>query len=296
LEAIHLSEKRYEKIKNSEKGVWLNIIIYFLLAVLKVSIGLLANSKALLADGLNNTTDIIASIALLVGLKISKKPPDKDHPYGHFRAETIASLLSSLIIAMVGIQIIINSIPNLFKNNIEKPDLISAWVALISAIIISFVYIYNRKLGKKNNNQTLLAASQDNKSDAIISIGTFIGVIGSNLGLHLLDPIIATLIGIVVCKTAWGIFKHTAYSLSDGFNDENKLMFLKTKIEIHPNVIKVKEIRARTHANDILIDVIIYVEPEITVTQSHVITDDIEDVLLKEYEIGNVHIHVEPYI
>ena len=104
----------------------ISIVAYLILAVLKLSVGFYANSAALKADGLNNATDIVVSIAVLVGLRMSQKPPDHDHPYGHWKAETVASLVASLIIMVVGIQVLIGAVPALFAGEQEAPDVIAA--------------------------------------------------------------------------------------------------------------------------------------------------------------------------
>lgn len=103
-------EEKYDGLKLAERGARISIIAYIVLSFLKLGIGYWSNSKALTADGLNNTTDIIASIAVLIGLRISRKPADEQHLYGHFRAETIASLIASLIMIAVGIDVLYNTV------------------------------------------------------------------------------------------------------------------------------------------------------------------------------------------
>lgn len=100
---------RYQQLKKGELGAWISIIAYMVLSLIKLLIGYSYNSEALRADGLNNSTDIVASIAILIGLRISQKPADKDHPYGHFRAETIASLIASFIMMVVGLQVLLDA-------------------------------------------------------------------------------------------------------------------------------------------------------------------------------------------
>ncbi len=104
----------HNQLKQSEKGAWLSIATFLSLAAIKLTIGITFHSEALRADGLNNTTDVFAAIAILVGLKIAQKPPDSDHPYGHFRAETIASLIASFIIFAVGLQVLIEGMRSIF--------------------------------------------------------------------------------------------------------------------------------------------------------------------------------------
>jgi cation diffusion facilitator family transporter len=198
-------ENTYDDIKQGEKGAWLSIIAYIFLSAIKLSIGYFTNSEALSADGLNNATDIIASIAVLVGLKISRKPPDKDHRYGHYRAETVAALIASFIMFAVGLQVLYQSVMKFRAPAIESPDMIAAWTAVFCAIVMYFVYQYNIRLAKKINSNAMMAAAQDNRSDAFVSIGAFIGIVGSQFGLPWLDPLTALLVfpGFFSCTYGW---------------------------------------------------------------------------------------------
>ncbi len=139
----------YSYLKKGEQGAWLSIIVYALLSVVKLIIGYIGGSDALMADGLNNTTDIIASIAVLVGLKISRKPPDHNHPYGHLRAESISSLIAAFIMLAVGFEVIIQAALSLTKGEQAAPDLLTAWTALISSGILFTVYRFNIKLSRR---------------------------------------------------------------------------------------------------------------------------------------------------
>ncbi len=155
-----LKLNQYEEIKQGEKGAWVSIGAYLALSALKLVAGYWFVSGALVADGFNNLTDIVASAAVLIGLRISQKPPDKDHPYGHFRAETIAALIASFIMATVGIQVLISAVKSLFATDHHVPNLTSAWIALFAAACMGGVYVYNRRLALRINNQALLAAAK----------------------------------------------------------------------------------------------------------------------------------------
>lgn len=112
-------------------------------------IGYSANSEALKADGFNNATDIVASVAVLIGLRLSQKPADKDHPYGHWKAETVASLVASFIMMAVGLQVLYGAVLSVFEGKQESPDMISAWTGLFCAAVMYLVYRYNKRLGEK---------------------------------------------------------------------------------------------------------------------------------------------------
>ena len=285
---------QYDNLKKGEKGAWISIIAYLFLAVTKLVIAYTGNSTALRADGLNNTTDIIASVAVLIGLKISRKPPDENHHYGHFRAETIASLIAAFIMVSVGLEVIFNTIQSMINNTFEQPTMLTAWTALFAAAIMLVVYRYNLRLAKKINSSALHAASLDNRSDAFVSLGAFVGIIGAQFGLYWLDPVAGLMVGIIICKTAWSIFWDSTHTLTDGF-DEEELTKIKTSIKADPEVEEVKDVKGRFHGNQALVDVTIYVDPNLTVKESHHISDRIESLLDQQHNIPHAQIHIEPY-
>lgn len=283
-----------DNLKLGEKGAWLSIAAYLFLAVLKLYIASIGNSDGLRADGLNNFTDIIASIAVLVGLKISRKPADSVHRYGHYRAETIASLFAAFIMMFIGIQVIFTAGQSLIFSNYEQPDLLTAWTAIFAAAVMLLVYRYNVKLSRKINSSALYAAAMDNRSDALVSVGVFIGIIGAQFGLFWLDPAVAILVGFIICKTAWDIFKDSTITLTDGF-DYEKLDQMKEAISTFDNVKDVVDIKGRIHGNKELLDITILVDPSLNVVDSHEITEHIETYLYKEFGISHALIHIEPY-
>ncbi|WP_346768768.1 cation diffusion facilitator family transporter [Paenibacillus sp. HB172176] len=285
---------QYEDIKQGEKGAWVSIGAYLILSAVKLGIGYWFASGALVADGYNNLTDIVASLAVLIGLRISQKPPDKDHPYGHFRAETIAALIASFIMASVGLQVLIGAVQSLMKADYETPGLATAWVALAAAACMGFVYLYNSRLARRINNQALMAAAKDNLSDALVSVGAAVGIIGSQFGMPWLDPVAAFVVGLIICKTAWDIFYSSTHALTDGF-DEKELKSLRATIANTKGVHAIKDIKARVHGSNVLVDVIVLVDPQLSLIESHRICDEIERMMDKKHNIMGVHVHVEPH-
>ncbi|WHX48443.1 cation diffusion facilitator family transporter [Paenibacillus woosongensis] len=283
----------YKDIRKGERGAWISISAYLVLSAFKLICGYLFASSALLADGFNNVTDIVASLAVLIGLRISQKPPDSDHAYGHMRAETIAALVASFIMAMVGIQVIYGSIRSLVAGTETEPDIRSAGVALICAAVMWLVYAYNRRLAKQINNQALMAAAKDNFSDALVSIGAAIGIIGAQFGLPWLDTVAAFAVGLLICKTAWDIFRDSTHRLTDGF-DESELGDLRSSISRIQGVEGIRDVKARVHGNHVLVDVVIEVDPLLTVMESHEISDRVEEQMRRIRNVMHVHVHVEP--
>lgn len=284
----------YHYIKEGEKGAWLSIITYLLLATFKLTMAYVGNSSALRADGLNNATDVIASIAVLIGLKISRKPPDDDHHYGHFRAEMIASLIAAFIMMTIGIQVLINTVQIFINNDFQQPDMLTAWTALVCAIIMFAVYFYNLQLGNRINSSAIKAVAQDNKSDALVSIGAFVGIMGAQFQLYWLDPLAGLIVGIIICITAWHIFRDATHTLTDGFQPK-KIKKIRKSIEQNPNVLGIKDVKGRLHGNQALVDITILVDPHLTVKESHKIADHIEEKLSEDHGIPHAQIHIEPF-
>ncbi|MDM8147227.1 cation diffusion facilitator family transporter [Priestia megaterium] len=288
-----MMEQRYKDLKMGERGAILSICVYICLSALKLFIGYTTNSEALKADGLNNTTDIIASIAVLIGLRISQKPADKDHPYGHWKAETVSSLVASFIMAIVGLQVLYEAVTSILEQKTEAPDLIAAWTGIFCAIVMYFVYRYNRNLATKINSQSVMAAAKDNLSDAWVSIGTAIGIIGAQFHLPWLDSVTAVIVGFLICKTAWDIFREASHHLTDGF-DENQLEEYKETILNTPGVKGVKDIKARNYGSSPVVDVSILVNSTLGVGAAHDITTKVERALAQEHNVVDANVHVEP--
>ncbi len=285
----------YQDIRKGEKGALLSLVAYVLLSVVKLFVGIFAQSEALYADGLNNISDIFTSVTVLIGLRIARKPPDENHPYGHLRAETIAALIASFFMTAVGVDVLRQAIPKIFSPKLEHPDMLAGWTALAGAMVIYGVYRYNRHLGEKIKNQALLAAAYDNRSDALVSVGTFIGVMGSFFGFPWLDPFTATVIGLIILKTAWDIFREAAHALSDGF-EEDRLKEYRKKVSATAGVREVLDIKARSMGNRVVLDVKVTVDPFLTTVESHDIADRIEKQLMREAAVIEVHVHIEPDI
>ena len=155
------------------------------------------------------------------------------------------------------------------------------------------VYRYNKRLANKINSQSVMAAAKDNLSDAWVSIGTAVGIIGSQFQLAWLDPLAAVIVGFLICKTAWDIFREASHQLTDGF-DEEEIQSYKETIQNTYGVKGIKDIKARSYGNNTVVDVVILVNSTLDITSAHDISTNVEQVLNKEHDVYDVHVHVEP--
>ena len=283
-----------ERLKQAERGAILSIGTYIFLSATKLIVGKTFNSEALFADGWNNFTDVISSILVFVGLRLSQKPSDENHPYGHWKFETIASLVTSFIMFFIGIEVIRNAFQEFLNPVTEAPSLISSIVGFFSGVIMIGVYFYNKNLAARIQSLGLKATAKDNLSDAMISFLTALAVLFASLGLHWLDNIMAFVVGLLIVRTAVEVFIESAFQLTDGF-DQTELDQYIPVILRHSEVKDIREIKARRYGSNVYIDLTVCMDKDLSVWKSHQVTEFIEAELYDEFAISFIDIHVEPY-
>ena len=278
----------------ARRGIYLSIVTYVIISTAKLLVGSNFDSDAVFADGLNNFTDSFASIALLVGMILSQRPADQNHRYGHYKIETITTLIMSFVILYIGITVTIDSTTALINQAYAAPTPINAVVGLSSGVIMSGVYWYNNRLGEKLNSPSLKASAKDNLSDALTSFATALSVALSRTGILWLDGAMAIVVGLIIIKSGYDIFKESAFSLSDGFPQEDLDNYRKIVLMV-PGVRAVSDIRGRNYGANVYIDITILVDPEISVQAGHAITEKVESALQKTEDVTAIDVHVEPY-
>jgi len=279
--------------KSSQQGAWLSIAAYIALSALKLAVGWWAGSKALTADGVNNLTDVLGSVAVLFGLRWAIKPADDDHHYGHQKAETVAAMVVASIMGLVGLDVGISALRAVFRPNLEVPHPLSIWVGLGSALVMVGVYTYNIRLSRETGSRALAAAAYDNRSDAITSLGAVAGIVGAQLGLRWLDPLAGVVVAGVIIQTAWHIGIEAAHALTDGFSNES-LGQIRQRVANVKGVFRVHDLRARYLGNEVAVEVTIGVRPSLTLVEAHGVSEQVEDELRGFMAIEHVHVHMEP--
>lgn len=281
--------------KLAERGARTSLVAYGLLTAMKLGVGFYAGSSSLAADGFHNLTDVVGAVAILIGLTISGKPPDENHPYGHSRAETVATLVSSFIMMSVGVQVLRTSVASLFDANVApSPDIWAVWAGMLAAATMFGVHRFNRGLAKRANSLAMEALAKDNFADALVSVGAVIGIVGARLGWSWLDPLVALVIGGVICGTAWKIFLRASHVVTDGFDPPTLDEYRQTVLDIE-GVAAVTDMKARFQGNDVVVDVTVEVHPGLNVVDSHDIADEIEHRMRRRHDVETTHVHVEPH-
>lgn len=276
-----------------KKMSFITIAIYCAIASLKLAIGFYFNSSAFQADGFNNFTDVIASVAIFIGLHIAHLPADDEHRYGHWKAEGIASLVASFIMFYIGIQVLLSAFSRIVTPHRELLDFSLVIAGFFSSVIFFALYRINKKTAQQYSSIGLKATAQNNLTDAITSfLSTITIILINSLKWFWLDGLIATIISMVILKTGLDIFKETVFQLSDGF-DEKTLNRYKTIILAHPEIISIRQLKARHYGPNVYVDVTVLMDGNLTVHESHIITEDIE----RELQNSGVlftDVHVEP--
>jgi cation diffusion facilitator family transporter len=288
--------KNMENYKLGVKTSWITAIINIILAAFKVIAGIIGNSSAMIADGIHTSSDILTTFVVLIGLKISSKEADKDHPYGHEKYESVFAKILSMLLLLTGIFIGYESIKILINGEIKAPKLIALVAALLSIIIKEGMYWYTIKVAKKIKSISMEADAWHHRSDAFSSIGTFAGVLGARLGFPALDPIAGIIVSIFVIKVGVDLYIKSVKELVDESASEETIQIIKNKIQSIDGVRGVKELKTRIFGNKIYVDVEIFVDPYITVKEGHDISEIVHDQLEKDIEdIKHCMVHIEPF-
>lgn len=280
--------------ETSQKGAWLSIGTYLFLTAAKVAVGYLSGSRAIMADGLNNATDVLGSVAVLYGLKIAQRPADEDHRYGHERAEGVAALVVATIMGLVSIDVGFSAVRAILAPGGEAPAMWSLWVALSAAVVMLALYAYNLNLAKQTGSKALEAAAYDHRSDALTSLGAAAGILGAQAGLSWADPLAGFLVALMILRTAWAIGKEAAHMLMDGFADIERLKSLRVEVKRVEGVTKVRSIRCRHLGSSVAVDVTVAVPGHLSVIEAHEVADRVEAALTAQADVQEVVVHVEP--
>ncbi|WP_273850913.1 cation diffusion facilitator family transporter [Guptibacillus spartinae] len=290
-----------ERFRKAEIAAIVGILGNILLAVLKGVIGSISNSRALIADAAHSASDVAGSFAVFIGLRAAKLPPDKDHPYGHGKAESIAAIIVAVLLLLVGVEIGISSGKAIF-NPIEAPGTLALYGALISIVVKEVMFQYKFRLGKKINSDALIVNAYEHRSDVYSSIAVLIGIAGAILGskLHLpwliyADPIAGIFVSVLIAKMAVKLGYDSIHTTLDHVLHEEDTLEYKEVINGMPGVVNLDEFYAREHGHYVIIDIKLGVDPDISVKDGHDIGKAVKERLLKEEEVHDVLVHINPY-
>ena len=284
-----------ERYKQGKKVSLISLVANTLLAITKVIVGFMFSSKALVADGFHSVSDVSSTIIILMSMKISQDPPDQDHPYGHGKAEAIATIILALILIATGILLIKDAGASIINNQISVPGSLVLWVAGLSIITKELLYRYTVKIGREINSKGLIADAHHHRSDALSSIAALIGTAGARLGYPILDPIAGLVVSLLIIKVGCEILLDAVDDLMDAVPNPKKVDKITSEVKNMSEVIAVGDIKLRSYGPHLYVDVAIVVEDELTVIEGHKIAVKVKEKLIANNErVQEVMVHVDP--
>jgi len=271
-------------------------LVNLFLAIVKIIVGYIGSSHALLVDGIHSLSDLLSDALVIYGAKHGDKHPDEDHPYGHARIETFFAVVFGVILVSVGVGIIIDAIGRLSQSGVaEIPTYFALLVALISVISKEVLYQYTHYHAKNLNSPLLKANAWHHRSDAVSSIVVLVGVAGSIYGVNYLDIVAAVIVAMMISKIGWDLAYEGVNELVDKGLETDELQRIKELIESIPGVSEMHSLRTRQMGNKALVDVHVQVTPYVSVSEGHRISDEVSHRLVDEIEVvSQVLVHIDP--
>lgn len=289
------------RFKQAEFAAWIGIAVNVLLTIIKGVIGLQSHSKALIADAVHSASDIVGSLAVYVGLRAAKQPPDEEHPYGHGKAESVAAIIVAVILLMAGLQIGKSSFSSFF-NPVEPPGGLAIYAVVFSIVVKEILFRYKYRLGKKLNSEALIVNAFEHRSDVYSSIAALIGISASIIGKHFQigwliygDPVAGLVVSLMVVWMAWKLGTEAIYHTLDHVLDEKETDEFRKIASSIPEVKRIDELYARKSGYYVIIDLKIAVDPNMTVAEGHRVGKKVKKLLLQNPNVHNVLIHINPF-
>lgn len=272
------------------------LIANVVLSIIKIIAGIVAKSSAMVADGFHTVSDVISTIAVMIGVKFSEKEADESHPYGHERIESVLTVFLALILLFTGVGIALTAIKSIMHNDFSKPGILALIAAILSIVTKEGMYRYTMKYANKINSTALKADAWHHRSDAFSSIGTLFGIGGAMLGFEILDPVAGIVVSILIIKVSTEIFMQGINQLVDKSADKETVGKIEDTIKHIDGVKRVDDVKTRLHGSRLYVDVEIAVDKNITVFEGHKIAQVVHDTIEKNLpDVKHCMVHVNPY-
>lgn len=295
----HPAEERFAK---TQFAAWIGIVGNAILAVMKGIVGYMVQSKALVADAAHSASDVAGSVAVLIGLRAAQIPPDQDHPYGHGKAESVAAIVVSILLFVVGIEIVLSSTRSLFEP-MHAPGILAAVAAFVSILAKEAMFRYKYRLGKKYRSDAVIANAYEHRSDVFSSAAALVGIAGAVIGgrwdigfLLYFDPLAGIVVSLLVLRMAYLIARKSIHNTLDHVLHDEDSQGLVNAVKQVNGVLRVDEFLAREHGHYVIVDTKIGVDPEMTVEEGHAIAKEVKRTLTGRFSyVHDAFVHVNPY-
>ena len=285
-----------ERAAAASRSTWVSVGVNIVLSAAQISAGMLTKSQALIADGIHSLSDLVSDFVVLFAGHHSKKDADVDHPYGHQRFETAASLALGLILLAVGGAMLWAAVGKLQSpESIPQVHASALWVVGIALVAKETLFRYMLAVAKRVKSSMLVANAWHARSDAASSLVVGIGIIGNLAGYPILDPIAALIVGFMVARMGWEFGWEAMHDLMDRAVDEQEVEAIRRTLMETPGVSDVHDVRTRKMGDMIVVDAHIEVDATLTVEAGHDIAVEARQRVLKRHRVLNLMTHVDPW-
>ena len=275
-----------------------SIIGNAILSTLKLLAGILAHSGAMISDAVHSASDVFSSIIVIIGVKISAKDSDHDHPYGHERFECVAAVVLAVILFITGLFIGHSALEQITageERQLVIPGALALAAAVVSIVTKEAMYWYTRFYAKRLDSGALMADAWHHRSDALSSVGALIGIAGARMGYPILDPIASLVICVFVLKAACDIFKDAMKKMVDHACDAEMEESLRQCASAQPGVLGIDLLQTRIFGNKIYVDIEISADGQITLAESHAIAEQVHAAIEAQFtKVKHIMVHVNP--
>lgn len=284
-----------EKQKAVQKSTWVSVAANLGLTTTQVAVGLVAGSQGLIADGIHSLSDLLADFVVLLAARHSSKEADDDHHYGHYRYENAASLVLGLLLLIVAVGMVWSAVNKLHATEaIAAVKPVALWVALGALVTKETLFRYMLAVAQKVKSSMLVANAWHARSDAASSLVVAIGIGGNLLGLPLLDPVAALVVGLMVGKMGWSFSWDAIHDLTDRSATEEETENIRQEILATPGIQGVHDLRTRKTGDLLLVDAHLEVDGQLSVQEGHDIALEARRRVLEKHPVLNMMTHVDP--
>jgi len=285
-----------ERAAAASRSTWVSVVVNIVLTCTQVAVGLLAKSQGLVADGLHSLSDLVADFVVLFAGHHSRKDADAEHPYGHQRFETAASLVLGVLLLAVGAGMIWSAFRKLeAPESVPTVHVLALWVAAGALVAKETLFRYMLSVAKSVKSSMLVANAWHARSDAASSLVVGIGIVGNLAGYPILDPIAALIVGFMVARMGWGFSWDALHDLMDRAVDEQEVLAIHRTLIETPGVSGVHDVRTRKMGDMIVVDAHLEVDPALSVEAGHDIAVEARQRVLQRHRVLNLMTHVDPW-
>jgi len=285
-----------ERSAAASRSTWVSVGVNLVLTITQIAVGIFAKSQGLIADGIHSLSDLVGDFVVLFASHHSKKDADEDHPYGHQRFETAASLALGLLLLVVGVGMLWSAFRKLeAPETVQQVHVIALWAAAGALVAKELLFRYMLSVAKRVKSSMLVANAWHARSDAASSLVVGIGIIGNLAGYPILDPIAALIVGFMVTKMGWGFGWDAMHDLMDRAVDEQEVEAIRQTLVQTPGVSGVHDVRTRKMGDMIVVDAHLEVDSSITVEEGHDIAVEARQRVLQRHRVLNLMTHVDPW-